>query len=187
MNINFDYFEQLVKSAFLPVVLVVTTEDVEASCSKNGKNLIDLLRPYCSFPDEIVTIKGIREEPYQFTGFQIKLVQPSELKLTSSLEQSTDIFLNATTRKNIPSSVALRYGEEVKVGNRVDALTFTQNFDNSKSNNMFPWFEKYQEYFIKNMGVSEHEFFGHPVACKRFFFLRTNSPTIFPYIYFTLK
>lgn len=34
-------------------------------------------------------------------------------------------------------------------------------------NQVTPWFSEYRDYFLRNFGVSDHEFFEHPVACIR--------------------
>lgn len=160
---NFIEYERLIRSAFVPKILVVTTDGVEAACLKNSQKFTDLLRPYCSFPDETIVIKGIREEQYELRGFQCHLVEPSELQLTEKLEDSAEKRLHSLVRQTIPQSPDIRYGKAFKITNREEALNYPTN---KPISSITPWFEEYRKSFLHMLGVSEHEFFGHPIACE---------------------
>ena len=146
---NYAEYEKLVRNAFVPKILVVTTDGVEIACLKNSQKFTDLLRPYCEFPDETKVIKGIREEPYELRGFRCNLVEASELQLSDKLEESSENF-------------SARYGKSFRVSNREEAIQFPTNRPISS---ITPWYEEYQKFFLQSLGVSEHEFFGHPIAC----------------------
>lgn len=160
---NFIEYERLVRSAFVPKILVVTTDGVEAACLKNSQKFTDLLRPYCSFPDESIVIKGIREEQYELKGFQCNLVEPSELLFTEKVEETVEKRLHATVRQSIPESTSSRYGKSFQITNKEEAAKFPTNRPISA---LTPWFEEYRNIFLQSLGVSEHEFFGHPIACE---------------------
>ena len=47
MNADYGYLVNLIKSNFIPVVLVVCTPEAEAICKKNNQTIIQLLWTYC--------------------------------------------------------------------------------------------------------------------------------------------
>ena len=160
---NFAEYERLIVNSFVPKILIVTTDGVETACLKNSEKFTDLLRPYCFFPDEIKSIRGVREEPYELRGFRCQLVEASELLLSSSIGDRTEKALSSLVRNEVCADPTTRYGKIFsQISNREDALRFPRS---KPMSSILPWYENYQNLFLQNIGVAEHEFFGHPVAC----------------------
>ena len=166
MELAFNDLESLIRNAFVPQVLVVTTPEVEEACMKNKCQFIDFLHPYTSLETNI-TVKGIKEEPYIIQDFRIRFLEPSELRLTHELEETIEQNLSDQVKDNITNkNQKLRYGE-CRVTNSEEASNFlSQCKTREQSDYLLPWFHDYQNKFLQNIGVSEHEYFSHPVACK---------------------
>jgi len=159
MYSNPGQLEKVIRSTFVPQVLVVTTEGVERICGKSGKYFIDLLRPFSSFPEERKTIKGIREQPYELKGFEVRFITPSELCLSQRLDENKiDRELHFTVKESFQGTQT----PKISITNREQAIQFV---DDNRKEDLTPWFSQYQSLFLKTLGVSEHEFFNHPVAC----------------------
>ena len=160
---NSQEFERLLRGAFVPRVLVVTTDEVESAALKNGGKLADLLRPYCDFPDEAKPLRGIREEPYELKGFRCQLVDISELQLgEGQLEETAEKELSALVKRAQPSDLTVRYHKAFSASTMEEAIRFPRNRPIAA---VLPWYEDYQRHFLSSFGVTEHEFFSHPVAC----------------------
>ena len=164
---NFSEYERLIHNAFVPKILIVTTDGAESVCLKNGGKFTDLIRPYCSFPEETKTIRGIRDESYEIKGLRCQLLEPYDLKLTDDLTERTEKTLNSIIRDSIPEDPTTRYIKGFEINNRTDAIEFPTN---KPISSLMPWYERYQNHFLSSLGVAEHEFFGHPVACKNITF-----------------
>ena len=160
---NFIEFEKLLRGAFAPRILLVTTDGVESACLKNSVKLVDLLRAYSDFPKESRVIRGIREEPYELKGFRCQLVEMEHFQLTETLEDAVEKELNTLVRRVVPEDNSARYRKNFRVASMEDAVSFPRN---QPLSSFLPWYEEYQRHFLSSFGVSEHEFFSHPVACE---------------------
>lgn len=169
MEVRFEVLDRLVRESFVPKVLLVTSPAAARACAKSGgASLASLLAPYCAFPEERIQLKGAREEPYFLQGFQVKIIEASDMCLTSLLGESLEERLTDAVRGagglHVEEAEA-RYGG-CHVTSKESALKFVEQcraIDRTKP--LLPWFDAYQQIFLQNLAVSEHETFGHPVAC----------------------
>lgn len=168
MEVTFQDLETLIRSSIVPHVLVVTTPEVEEACLKNRCQFIDLLHPFSTL-DASVSVRGVKEEPYMIHDFRIRFLEPSELRLTHELEESIEQQLHDQVRESSRINQRNRYNTDCKVTNLGEATTFLSSCKQIEQKQyVMPWYHHYQNKFLQNIGVSEHEFFCHPVACKWF-------------------
>jgi len=154
----------LVKSNFIPVVLVIYDEKAESICQKNSLNIVQLLSRFSfSFLNEQIKVKTIGEQPYDIRGFQVRFTTLKELEVRCAPPEEQDSMI-----ENYLSQVSAAHAEERTYGNGA-ILSSAQDCIDFKSSVLggdpTPWFTHYRWHYLRSLGVSETEFFEHPVAC----------------------
>ncbi|KAL3692120.1 hypothetical protein R1sor_005771 [Riccia sorocarpa] len=157
---------QSLRQQLAPVVMVLATDKVEASCQKNSLTFVDLLRPFCSLANVNVPVRTASEQPYRLQEFYIRMFYASEI--CQPREEAAEEYLlevvNSTIEKlpGEPEEDAQRKNDFWAALAAADART--------------PSFQKYSNEFMRTLAFSEHEAVDHPVASIQAVSSRDDHP-----------
>ncbi|PRP88533.1 hypothetical protein PROFUN_02944 [Planoprotostelium fungivorum] len=163
MNLDLNGLSHLVKSNFIPVVLVIYDPSAETICQKNNLNLVQLLSKFSfSFLNEQTKVKTIGEQPYDIRGFQVRFTSLKELEVRCSPPEEQEPMID-----NYLTQISAHHAEERTYGNG-SSITSASNLIDFKTavlgGDPTPWFTHYRWHYLRSLGVSDTEFFEHPVA-----------------------
>lgn len=162
MNADYGYLVNLIKSNFIPVVLVVCTPEVEAICKKNNQTIIQLLWTYCfNFTNEQVRVRTIGEQPYDIRGFQVRFISLQDLERQCSPPQEQETHHTAYFSHLATKLSNDRVFGEMTPSSKEDFYKLQKTLSNVDPT---PWFTQYRWSYVRSVGVNEVEFFEHPVA-----------------------
>ncbi|KAL2621911.1 hypothetical protein R1flu_002116 [Riccia fluitans] len=145
---------QSVRQQIAPLVMVLATASVEASCQKNSLTFVDLLRPFCSLANVNVPVRTASEQPYRLQEFNMRMFYASEIRQPPE-ETAEEYLLEVvnSTSENLPAEPE----EDVQRKNDFSAAL-------AAADARTPSFQKYVKEFMRTLAFSEHEAVDHPVA-----------------------
>ena len=162
MELSFKDFESLIKLSFTPKVLVVTTPEVDEVCKRNNCQITDYFQQYSKIEGNVL-VRSLKEETHVIQDFGVRFLAKSELKLSTDSLIDVQLYEKFYGFQINPKE---RYGECI-MSNFEDSSKFlSQCKIMDEKEGLIPWYDQYQYHLLQNIGVSEHEFFSHPIACK---------------------
>ncbi|KAG6543031.1 hypothetical protein Mapa_015527 [Marchantia paleacea] len=145
---------QSLRQQMAPVVMVLPTPKVEASCQRNSLSFVDLLRPFCSLANVNVPVRTASEQPYRLQEFYVRMFYASEI-CQPQTETADLCLLEVVNDTNDHLS-----GEQQGDAQKSDFMKMRAMADART-----PSFQKYSKEFMRTLAFSEHEAVDHPVAC----------------------
>eukprot|EP01117_Protostelium_nocturnum_P005453 TRINITY_DN1976_c0_g1_i3.p1 TRINITY_DN1976_c0_g1~~TRINITY_DN1976_c0_g1_i3.p1 ORF type:complete len:1121 (-),score=430.32 TRINITY_DN1976_c0_g1_i3:762-4124(-) len=163
MDLDANGLSHLVKSNFIPVVLVLFSPEVEKICEKNSINIVQLLSKFSfSFLNEQTKVKTLGEQPYDIRGFQVRFSTNSELAVRCiSHEEQEPLIENYLNQVSSFHAEERTYGENDVLANAQDCAEYKKSV---LGGDPTPWFTHFRWHYLRSLGITETEFFEHPVA-----------------------
>lgn len=170
--------QSLVTSTFTPLLMVATTPETEDLMQKSfQRKFIDVLKPFSALRRK-VSIKNLNDQIYEVPDFQVRFLDMTELRAGG--------FANPKVVQQLAGVVS---GCSTNEERRYGALPFRDRSEIPaflrECTSFIPWFHHYRTTFLQSMGLSEHEFFDHPVACITVATVQnvTDTPAIYDQLY----
>eukprot|EP01119_Soliformovum_irregulare_P017192 TRINITY_DN5065_c0_g1_i1.p1 TRINITY_DN5065_c0_g1~~TRINITY_DN5065_c0_g1_i1.p1 ORF type:complete len:1258 (+),score=327.93 TRINITY_DN5065_c0_g1_i1:91-3864(+) len=159
----------LIKRNFVPVVLILYTDDVEQICKKSNTNLIQLFSKF-GFSSQSTKVRTIGEQPYEIKGFQLRFTSLSELE--GKMPPTKDTGISAVSELRLQDHLADKANEHsptsyvnqptLRLRDKQSVATFLKAITNQDPT---PWYSAFRWEYLRTIGASEVEYFEHPVAC----------------------
>lgn len=184
---EYGTFVNLIKNNYVPVILVVSSNEVDIICKKNnneGTLLLPKLLSKYSFASQSTKIQTLGDQPYEIRGFQVRLSSPTDLDVkcnynTNNTISSNDTNTTTTTNNNNQylQHVATYHASEklyseVALHGKADLSYFVKSLQGRDAT---PWYNFYRWEYIRSMPLVDFEFFEHPVACTFIFCFNFNQ------------
>ncbi|MQL72415.1 hypothetical protein Taro_004755 [Colocasia esculenta] len=141
---------RLLLEEITPVVMVLSTPLAEEACRKNGLDLVQMLRPFCSFQNIDVPVRTASEQPYRLQEFRLRMVYASKVRQMSpqvaeGLLRQVVSDANADLQPSVPQHEALVTAHDTEC--------------------LPSWLQTFNRELLHTLSFSGHEAFDHPVAC----------------------
>jgi len=156
-----ESFKEWVRTAFTPVVMVMSHPDVEATCQKNGLSFVDLLRPFCQINDINIPVRTVGEQSYRVTELTVRVYaaedihQPSFEVAEEHLRTVMGRFDDAHQPKGPLSAPKGGAGADM------DFEALLKQAQRSPN----PWFQEHRAELCRMLMFQDHDMIDHPVAC----------------------
>lgn len=145
---------QMLLDEITPVVMVLSTPNVEEACLKNGLSFLQMLTPFCSFNNIDVPVRTVSDQPYRLQKFKLRLYYASDVR-------KPDLEVAKEHLKQVITEAGEKEFSELSL----DAPEINHVLENSQSGNAPSWLQFFNKELIRVVSFSDHEAFDHPVAC----------------------
>ncbi|KAL6061543.1 Trafficking protein particle complex 8, partial [Balamuthia mandrillaris] len=150
----------LIRRTFVPVVLVICSEEAEKLCARNNRTLVELL-DCVPFPPLQASIKAANDKVYQPRDFQFRFVELSHY--SKSREVIAQELFDIVADRSAADLDHYGEGSFYKIRDRTDVPFFIKA---GKGQEPTPWFINYRKHFLNSIGFHDHhEYFDYPIAC----------------------
>ena len=151
-----DSLKTLIKHAFSPSVLILSTEGAENVSRRSDMSLLDLFRPFSLVDTASGAVNTTREQPFRIPQLSLRFFESSEVEQPS--EEFVDVSLDSVMR----SYETLAQNMVTVVSTKEDALSYLQQ---TSERQRTPWYDDYRNEMLKGLRCGDHEYFDHPLAC----------------------